>query len=74
MIRRAMSISAVSSTKKRLAVLSMAACIALSGTVAASGCGVRQGMENIDKAKDAKKQAEKQAHDLKKNLKKGQED
>ena len=70
---RAMSTNAVSSTKKRLAILTMAACIALSGTTAASGCGVRQGMENIDKAKDAKKQAEKRAHDLKKDLKQGRE-
>ena len=46
--------STVSSTKKRLAILSMAVCIALSGAFAASGCGVRSGMERVDEAKQAK--------------------
>ncbi|MBA2714953.1 MAG: hypothetical protein H0U55_15535 [Rubrobacteraceae bacterium] len=67
MSRRAMNISAVSSTKKRLAILTMAVCVLL------SGCGVRMGLEKVDDAKHAKKQAEKQVHDLKKDLKQGQE-
>ena len=59
--------------KRRFAILSMAACVALSGVVARSGCGVRMGMEKIDDAKQAKKQAEKQRHELEKKLRKGQE-
>jgi hypothetical protein len=50
----------------------MTVCGAVSGTFAASGCGVRQGMHNIDKAKQAKKQVEGVQHKLKKDLKKGQ--
>jgi hypothetical protein len=63
----------VLSTKKRLAILTMAVCVALSGTFALSGCGVRMGMEKIDDAKQAKKQAEDVQHKLKKDLKKGQD-
>ena len=63
---------AVSSVKRRFAVLSMATCVALSGVVAGSGCGVRMGMEKIDDAKQAKKQVEKQRHELEKELRKGQ--
>ena len=37
---------AVWSMRRRFAILSMAACVALSGVVAGSGCGVRMGMEN----------------------------
>ncbi len=65
--------SAVSGAKRRLAVLSMAACVALSGTFAASGCGVRSGMEKVDDAKQAKKQVEGVQHKLQKDLKKGQD-
>ena len=65
--------STVSSTKKRLAILSMSVCITLSGTFAASGCGVRSGMERVDDAKQAKKQVEKQQNELEKQLNKGQE-
>jgi hypothetical protein len=50
----------------------MAACVALSGVVAGSGCGVRMGMEKVDDAKQAKKQVEKQRHKLEKELRKGQ--
>ena len=50
----------------------MATCVALSGVVAGSGCGVRMGMEKIDDAKQAKKQAEKHRHELKKKLQEGQ--
>lgn len=64
---------AVWSMKRRFAILSMAACVALSGVVAGSGCGVRMGMEKIDDAKQAKKQIEKQRHELEKELRKGQE-
>ncbi|CAN5780877.1 hypothetical protein BH18ACT11_BH18ACT11_15340 [soil metagenome] len=67
MSKRAMNTSAVSSTKKRLAVLTMAGCVLL------SGCGVRMGMEKVDEAKDAKKQVEKQQHQIEKELNKGQE-
>ena len=42
---------AVWSMKRRFAILSMAACVTLSGVVAGSGCGVRIGMEKIDDAK-----------------------
>jgi hypothetical protein len=61
------------SMKRRFAILSMAACVALSGVVAGSGCGVRMGMEKIDDAKQAKKQVEKQRRELEKELRKGQE-
>jgi hypothetical protein len=63
---------AVTCVKKRFAILSMAACVALSGVVAGSGCGVRMGMEKIDDAKQAKKQVEKQRHELEKKLQEGQ--
>ena len=64
---------AVWSMKRKFAILSMAACIALSGVVAGTGCGVRMGMEKVDEAKQAKKQVEKQRHELEKKLRKGQE-
>jgi hypothetical protein len=63
----------VSNMKRRFAILSMAACVALSGVVAGSGCGVRMGMEKIDDAKQAKKQVEKHRQELEKKLRKGQE-
>jgi hypothetical protein len=66
--------NAVSSTKRRLAIISMAVCVALSGTFAASGCGVRSGMEKVDDAKQARKQAEDVQKRLEKDLKEGQED
>ena len=62
----------VSSMKRRFVILSMAACVAQSGVVAGSGCGVRMGMEKIDDAKQAKKQAEKQRQELEKKLQEGQ--
>jgi hypothetical protein len=64
---------AVWTIKRRFAILSMAACVALSGVVAGSGCGVRMGMEKVDDAKQAKKQVEKQRHELEEKLKEGQE-
>ena len=67
------STDAVSSMKRRLAIISMAVCVALSGTFALSGCGVRMGMEKVDDAKQAKKQTEGVQHKLQKDLKKGQE-
>ena len=63
---------ALSSIRRRFAILSMAACIALSGVVA-SGCGVREGMEKVEDAKQAKKQVEKQRDELEKKLQEGQE-
>jgi hypothetical protein len=60
--------------KRRLAILSMAACVALSGVTTVSGCGVRMGMEKMDDAKQAKKQAEDVQKDLDKKLDQGQED
>jgi predicted small lipoprotein YifL len=65
--------NAVSNTKRRLVFISMAVCVALSGTFGLSGCGVRSGMERVDDAKQAKKQAEDVQHKLKKDLKKGQD-
>ncbi len=59
--------------KRKLAILLMAACVALSGVVAVSGCGVREGMEKVEDAKQVKKQAEKQTQDLEKKLQEGQE-
>ena len=63
---------AVWSMKRRIAILSMATCVALSGVVAGSGCGVRIGMEKIDDAKQAKKQVEKQRDELERKLQEGQ--
>jgi hypothetical protein len=59
--------------KRRFTILSMAACVALSGVVAVSGCGVREGMEKVEDAKQVKKQVEKQRNELEKDLRKGQE-
>jgi outer membrane biogenesis lipoprotein LolB len=53
--------------KRRIAALSMAACVLL------TGCGVRSGMEKVDDAKQAKKQAEDVQHKLQKDLNKGQD-
>jgi hypothetical protein len=64
---------AVWSMKRRFAILSMAACVTLSGVVAVSGCGVREGMEKVEDAKQAKKQVEKQRNELEKKLQEGQE-
>jgi hypothetical protein len=64
---------AVWSMKRRFAILSMAACVVLSGVVAGSGCGVRMGMEKIDDAKQAKKQVEKHRHELERKLQERQE-
>ena len=63
---------AVWSMRRRFAIFSMAVCVALSGVVVGSGCGVRMGMEKIDDAKQAKKQAEKHRHELEKKLQEGQ--
>jgi alpha-D-ribose 1-methylphosphonate 5-triphosphate diphosphatase PhnM len=60
--------------KRRLAILSMAACVALSGVTTVSGCGVRMGMEKVDEAKQAKKQAKDVQNNLEKKLNQGQED
>jgi hypothetical protein len=68
-----MGTHAIPSVKKRLSILTMAICVALSGTFALSGCGVRSGMERIDDAKQAKKQAGDVQHKLEKGIKKGQE-
>jgi orotate phosphoribosyltransferase-like protein len=62
---------AVPSIRRRFAILSMAACVVLSG-VAASGCGVREGIEKVEDAKQAKKQVEKQRDELEKKLQEGQ--
>jgi hypothetical protein len=68
-----MNADAVPSAKRKLAIIFMAGCIALSGTFAVSGCGVRSGMERVDDAKQAKKQAEDVQKKLKKDLNKGQD-
>ena len=62
------------SVKRRLAVLSMAACVALSGALAVPGCGVMEGMERAGDAKQTKRQVEKQGEQLEKELREGQED
>ena len=67
------SIEKAMGVKRRLAILSMATCVALSGVTTMSGCGVRMGMEKMDDAKQAKKQAEKHTQDLKKDLQKEQD-
>jgi hypothetical protein len=54
--------------KGKLAILVVAACVLVSGVV--SGCGVRQGMENVKHAQDVKKQFEKKQHKLEKRLNK----
>ena len=64
--------STVPSMKRRFTVLAMAACVTLSGVVAVSGCGVREGMEKVEDAKQAKKQVEKQRRELEKKLQEGQ--
>jgi len=51
--------------KRRIAALSIAACVLL------AGCGVSSGMEKVDDAKQAKKQAEGIQKKLEKDLKKG---
>ena len=63
----------VPSTKKKLSILTMAVCIAVSGTFSISGCGVRSGMEKVDDATQAKKQAEDVQDKLKQDLNKGQD-
>lgn len=52
--------------KRRFAALAVAACVLVSAV--ASGCGVRQGMENVKHAQDVKKQVEKEQHKLEKKL------
>ncbi len=59
--------------KRRLAILSMSACVMLSGVAAVSGCGVRSGMEKVEDAKQVKKQVEKEQHKFEKKLQEGQE-
>ena len=63
---------AVWGMKRRFTILSMAACVMLSAVAAVSGCGVREGMENVEDAKQAKKQVEKQRDELEKKLQEGQ--
>jgi hypothetical protein len=58
-----------SGVKRRLAIFAMTICVLLSGTV---GCGVQQGEENIQKAKQAKKQVEGVQHKLQKKVYEGQ--
>jgi hypothetical protein len=60
--------------KRKLAILLMTVCVALSGVLAVSGCGVREGMERAEDAKQTKKQVEKQGAELEKKLQEGQED
>jgi len=59
--------NAAPSTKRRLAIVCIAVCVAL------SGCGVRSGMEKVDDAKQAKKQAEHVQKKLEKDMMKGQD-
>ncbi len=61
------------SVRRRLAILLMTACVTLSGVLAVSGCGVREGMEKVEDAKQTKKQVEKRGDELEKKLQEGQE-
>jgi outer membrane lipoprotein-sorting protein len=56
--------------RRRFVILTVAVCVLASGAV--SGCGVRQGEENIQEARDAKKQVEDVQHKLEKKLQDGQ--
>ena len=58
--------------KRRFAILSMAACIVVFGA-ASSGCGVQEGQEKIEQARDVQKQAEDSQRKLEKKLQEGQE-
>ncbi len=62
------------SVKRKLTVLSMTVCVALSGVLAVSGCGVMEGMERAEDAKQTKERVEKQGEQLEKKLREGQED
>ena len=57
--------------KRRLAMLSTAACAVVFG--AALGCGVQEGQDQIEKARQVQKQAEDSQHKLEKQLQDGQE-
>ena len=62
----------VLNTKRKFAILSTAACVAVFGA-AASGCGVQEGQEKIEQARDVQKQAEDSQRKLEKKLQEGQE-
>ncbi len=61
----------VSGAKRRFAILSVAACVAVFGAVA-SGCGVQEGQEQIERAREVQKQAEDSQKELEKQLQDGQ--
>ncbi len=63
----------VSGAKRRLAILSVAALVAVFGAAAASGCGVQEGQEKIERAREVQKQAENSQHKLEKKLREEQE-
>jgi hypothetical protein len=71
-IRPRESSRTVTGVKRRLAIGSVAACVAVFGAVAASGCGVQEGQEKIDKARQVQKQVESGQHKLEKKLEEGQ--
>ena len=60
------SSGSVSGVKRRLTILSMAACILV------SGCGVQEGQEKIENAREVKKQVENSQDKLEKKLEEGQ--
>lgn len=64
--RREESSGSVSGVMRRLAILSVAACVLV------SGCGVQEGQKKIENARDAKKQVENIQDKLEKKLEEGQ--
>ncbi len=62
----------VSATKRRFAILSVAALVSVFGAPA-SGCGVQEGQEKIERTREVQKQAENSQHKLEKKLREEQE-
>ncbi len=61
----------VGGIKRRLAILLLATFVSAFG--AASGCGVLEGQEQIENARQVEKQAEDSQHWMEKRLQEGQE-
>lgn len=64
--------SMVLCTKRRFAILLATTCVVVVGA-AAWGCGVQEGQEKIEKAREVQKQAENSQHKLEKKLREEQE-
>ena len=61
-------------TKSRFAIRFDILLVALSFRRSASGCGVRQGQEKIEKAREVQEQVEDSQRGLEKKLQEGQEE